>query len=162
MKMNGTGRVGVAGALAMAALLSGCGNNQVRTGGADAAPVAGAAAAVGATLEARAEQRWQLLIDGKPELAYDYLSPGYKQTRGRDEYAEITRNKPVKWVGVDFQDQDCDGEVCKVRLMITYTLDMPVQMVGKVESVDFVTENWLWIDGAWYYLPATDAQQGLR
>lgn len=162
MKMNTRTKGCVLGMLMLSVLLGGCSGTQVRNAGTGADSAATVTAAVGGTLEARAEQRWQLLIDGKPELAYDYLSPGYKQTRGRDEYAEITRNKPVKWVGVDFQDQDCDGEVCKVRLMITYTLDMPVQMVGKVESVDFVTENWLWIDGDWYYLPATDAQQGLR
>jgi hypothetical protein len=34
--------------------------------------------------------------------------------------------------------------------------------VGKVDSVDFQIENWLWIDDNWYFLPATDTQKGLR
>lgn len=113
-------------------------------------------------LAGRAEQRWKYLIEGKPELAYDYLSPGYRETRARDEYAELMRSRPVRWTGVQYQDQECDGEVCKVRLMITYSLEMPVAMVGKVDSVDFQIENWLWIDDNWYFLPATDTQKGLR
>lgn len=119
-------------------------------------------ATAGTAVEQRAEQRWTYLINGQPDLAYAYLTPGYRQTRSRDEYSEIMRDRPVKWVGVNFQDKDCEGQSCKVRLMITYTLDMPVQMVGKVESVDFVTETWLWIEGDWYFLPTADPKRGLR
>lgn len=161
--MNTNQTVARLGLLLLTVALAACGNN-VRTGGAAEGTDAAKAspAALGGTVEERATRRWQLLIDGKADQAYDYLSPGYKQTRGREEYAELMRSRPVKWVGVAYQDQDCDGEVCKVRLMISYSLDMPVQMVGRVESVDFVTENWLWIDDGWYYLPVTDAQRGLR
>lgn len=167
MSMNARQTMGRLGMLLLASTLVACGGNQVRTG--DATSTRGPAGsqkaaevASGSTLEERATRRWQLLIDGKPDLAYEYFSPGYKQTRSREEYTELMHRRPVKWVSVHYQDQDCDGEICKVRLMIGYTLDMPVQMVGRVESVDFVTENWLWMDGDWYHLPASDARQGLR
>lgn len=164
--MNTNQAVARLGTLLLAAALTACGTGQVRIGttadGTADVSAKGASTALGSSVEERATRRWQLLIDGKPDLAYDYLSPGYRQTRGRQEYSDLMRSRPVRWVGVAFQDQDCDGEVCKVRLMISYSLDMPVQMVGRVESVDFVTENWLWIDDGWYYLPATDAQRGLR
>lgn len=151
--------------LAAAVFLGGCASNSSRTDAAgettSTAPISSAATPAMALAE-RAETRWKMLIEGKPELAYDYLSPGYRETRDRNEYAEIMRSRPVKWTGVQYQDQECEGEVCKVRLMITYSLEMPVAMVGKVDSVDFQLETWLWIDDNWYYLPATDAQKGLR
>lgn len=153
--------------LLSAALLAmaGCASQSTKppaAGGAEASTPMSNAANPALALAGRAEQRWKYLIEGKPELAYDYLSPGYRETRARDEYAELMRSRPVRWTGVQYQDQECDGEVCKVRLMITYSLEMPVAMVGKVDSVDFQIENWLWIDDNWYFLPATDTQKGLR
>lgn len=145
--------------------LAGCAGQSTKpaSGGAEsAAPVSNKSSNPALALAGRAEQRWKYLIEGKPELAYDYLSPGYRETRARDEYAELMRSRPVRWTGVQYQDQECDGEVCRVRLMITYSLEMPVAMVGKVDSVDFQIENWLWIDDNWYFLPATDTQKGLR
>ena len=161
MKINPT-RAYVA--IGIALTLAACAGKTPRTESAStdgASPVSSKATPALALAE-RAEQRWKYLIGGQPDLAYDYLSPGYRETRARDEYAEIMRARPVKWTGVQYQDQECDGEVCKVRLMITYSLDMPVAMVGKIDSVDFQIENWLWIEDNWYFLPATDAQKGLR
>ena len=62
-----------------AASLAGC-------AGGPAASKADAPAASGAkSVEARAQQRWDLLVAGKAAQAYDFFSPGYRQVKDRED-----------------------------------------------------------------------------
>jgi hypothetical protein len=106
------------------------------------------------SLEARSEKRWQHIIAGEFEKAYTYLSPGYRQTRALDQYVENLANRPVRWTEADYEDQSCSSEdVCTVKVMIKFNMDMPVTNVGRVESLDYLEEKWLRVDGVWYFLP---------
>lgn len=104
------------------------------------------------SLPLRSAMRWNLIIEGKPELAYDYLSPGYRATRERDDYANRIRNRPVKWTKIAYVDHDCgSSDACSVKLNIDFKLNMP--QVGEVESTDVLIEQWVKSDGQWYFLP---------
>ena len=49
------------------------------------------------TMEERVSKRWDLLIAHKAEEAYEYLSPGFRQTKPKDEYAREMNGRPVTW-----------------------------------------------------------------
>ena len=36
----------------------------------------------------RAQQRWQHIIDGHADLAYDYMTPGARSTKTREAWAK--------------------------------------------------------------------------
>jgi hypothetical protein len=131
-------------AAAASSLLGGCAS----TGGAGGG-TKGESADV---LQKRSVERWDLLIAHKAEKAYDYLSPGFRETRKREVYAEEMNNRGVRWNKVSYGSQDCDGDTCKVHLFVDYKVDMGV-MAGKVPAGSPVTETWVKIDGRWYYLP---------
>jgi hypothetical protein len=100
----------------------------------------------------RAVKRWTNIIGGEFDAAYDVLSPGYRQTHERKEYADIMRNRPVRWTNAKFLDQSCDSpEVCSVKIMIEFTISMPG--VGTVPSQDVLLEKWIKSGDAWYFLP---------
>lgn len=104
------------------------------------------------TLENRAVERWQLLIDGKPDQAYDYLTPGYRATRSRESYAQAFRPATLRWRSIEWRRAECtEPDSCQARLLLTYTVTM--QGAGEAFSVREVMENWLRVDGQWYYLP---------
>jgi len=104
------------------------------------------------SLPLRSALRWNLIIDGKPEQAYDYLTPGYRMTRERGDYANRISNRPVKWTKVSYVDHDCgSADACSVKLNIDFKINMP--QVGEVESTDVLIEQWVKSDGQWYFLP---------
>jgi hypothetical protein len=103
-------------------------------------------------VQARAMERWDFLIAHKAEKAWDYLSPGYRETKPRDAYAQEMNGRGIRWSKVHFGSQQCDADVCKVRLSVDYavTLGGPA---GKVQSMGLVVENWVKVKGQWYFLP---------
>jgi hypothetical protein len=114
-----------------------------------------------AALPERVANRWKTIVARDFESAFDFLSPGYQQTRTRDDYAEVMRNRPIKWTNATFTDQACtSADVCTVNVTIEYEFDMPVAGVGIVKQFAPVAEKWLRIDGVWYYLPATGGSAG--
>jgi hypothetical protein len=113
-------------------------------------------------VERRALERWALLIEHKAEKAYDYLSPGYRQTKSRDEYAKDMNNRPVRWSKVMPYRQACDKpDVCELDLQVDFETQMP-GMRQSVASVGFVNETWIRTGGKWYLLPKAKDQAGRK
>jgi hypothetical protein len=129
-----------------ALLLSACAG----TGGSrDAAGGAGTMA----DLEQRALQRWQWLIERKPEQAYAYLTPGYRSTRTLAEYQGAPQNPAVRWTGISWHQAECEQpDSCQVALMLDYQMAAPG--AGNIPGIQQLTERWLRIDGTWFHLPA--------
>lgn len=107
----------------------------------------------GGVAERRAVERWGFLINGQAEKAYDYLSPGYRATKNREEYAKEMGNRPIRWSKVTPSSKTCSKpEVCVLGLQVDYSARLPG--VGKtVESIGFVQETWVKVKGKWWLLP---------
>lgn len=103
-------------------------------------------------IRTRAVERWDLLIARKAEKAWDYLSPGYRETKPRDTYAQEMNARGIGWSKVRFGSQECEADVCKVRLSVDYTVNLGGP-AGKVGSMGLVVEIWVKARGQWYYLP---------
>ncbi len=104
-------------------------------------------------LETRAKQRWDLLIAGKALEAWEYLSPGYRQTRDAQRYADDMRNRPTRWLSAGVNSVECEDEdVCVVVVRMEFEAPVPGRS-GGARAEGWVRENWLRIDGAWYHVP---------
>ena len=103
-------------------------------------------------IQARAIQRWDFLIEHHAEKAWDYLSPGYRETKPREAYAKEMNARGVNWTKVSFNSQKCDADVCTVHLAVDYTINMGAG-IGKVASMGPITETWIKVKGQWYFLP---------
>ena len=91
----------------------------------------------------RAEARWQLLIKGDLAGAYEFMSAGSKATTPLDLYKAKIR--PGGWRQASVQKVDCEAEVCRVVMKITYDRK---QMTG-IETP--LSETWIIEKGsAWY------------
>ena len=66
----------------------------------------------------RAKARWQRLIAGDLAGAYAYLSPATRATLSVDAYR--ARHKVGMYRSVKIDDVNCEGEVCTVKLSLTY------------------------------------------
>ncbi len=101
----------------------------------------------------RAVERWNFLIAHQAEKAYDYLSPGYRATKSREEYAKEMNNRPVRWKTAKFVEQKCDQDVCDVVIEVTYLAKVNAGTEREVESTSQVNEHWIREQGKWYLLP---------
>lgn len=139
--------------LSSAVALAGCATSGDRSAPAKAAGTSDASPE--SILAERATTRWKLMIAGKAAEAYDYLSPGYRSLKTREQYAADMQNRPVRWKGVRHQSVECPppGEYCDVTVEIDYEVTSPLPGVGAVASKAPVTERWIVLDGVWYLVP---------
>jgi hypothetical protein len=155
MKLIGLKLAIVCGALALGACKTTggssapAGNDQKN----DAAPTS-AAAVSAATVAQRAEARWDHVINKRFDEAYDMFTPGYRQSMPREDYVNTIKNRPLKWTEAKTVDQVCTNALsCRVKVKIKFFLTMPG--AGDIHSEDHIYEDWLQVNGAWYYLPKT-------
>ncbi len=140
-------------------LVSGCASQSAKT---DSASGKGGADAAAKIVNKRSIERWEFLIAHKADKAYDYLSPGFKATKKREDYAKEMNDRPVQWKKVLPYSQVCDKpDVCTVSIQVDADVKMPG--VGKmVSSVGFVTETWIRTHGKWYFLPDSKKVTGRK
>jgi hypothetical protein len=107
------------------------------------------------SIDTRAVERWNYLIAHQAEKAYDYLSPGTRETQTRESYAAAMNNRPVRWSSAKFNHKECDADRCKVYVDVSYSLAMPgAGGAGRtVESSSTQSEIWVRVDGEWFFLP---------
>ncbi len=108
-----------------------------------------------AGVEKRAAERWNFLIAHQAEKAYDYLSPGTRETMTRESYAAAMNTRPVQWTAAKFNHKECDADRCKVYIDVSYSVAMPGGgAVGKpIESTSTQSETWVRVKDDWYFLP---------
>jgi hypothetical protein len=96
----------------------------------------------------RAEARWQLLIKGDVQGAYQYLSAGSKAATSQAHY--MGKIKPGIWREAKVDEVSCEAEICKVRMLITYELRRRgTPLDTRVQTP--VPETWIIENGsAWY------------
>ena len=122
-----------AGALALGAGLAGC---------ASLSPESSAEAKQKVVAE-KAEARWQLLLKGDLDGAYQFLSAGSKAATPLALYK--AKVKPGLWRAAKVDKVSCEAELCKVEMLITYDY----RNVKGIETP--LPETWIIENGsAWY------------
>lgn len=100
-------------------------------------------------LRARAEARWQALIAGDFDKAYEFETPAYRQVYNAKQYrarfGSGLRWQQAKVVTVDLKSP----EVAMVTLEIDYSFH--VAGTGMMDNKGSVTETWLWVEGQWWH-----------
>jgi hypothetical protein len=91
----------------------------------------------------KAQARWDELLKGNVDAAYQFLSAGSKAATPLSAYK--AKIKPGMWRAAKVDKIDCEREVCKVIMLITYDAKL---MKGIQTPFD---ENWIIENGsAWY------------
>lgn len=91
----------------------------------------------------RAQARWQVLIKGDVEGAYQFLSSGSKAATSLEAYKSKTR--PGIWRGAKVDQVECEAEICKVVMQITYDTK-PMKGIQTPFNESWIIEN----GSAWY------------
>jgi len=124
----------LASALLGAALLAGCAAPSVQVAPEDA-------------VRLRAKARWDALIAGEFEKAYQFLQPSYRPLRDFDSYRRTVAGGLSKWTGADVVGVECAAEACTARIRIDY--QVPAMMRGATLNTHY-DEKWVSEKGNWW------------
>ena len=104
------------------------------------------------TLEERAQARWDLVLARDFEAAWEYLTPGFRQTTNRYDYARDMAGRPLRWLSAEVVAQDCEEDLCKINVLVGYqAIGAPAGM-GQMRLSREIEETWIRLDGAWWFV----------
>ena len=96
----------------------------------------------------RAMQRWEHLLAGELDLAYDYLSPGTRALMSAKQYKG--RIRLGLWRGAKIQSVECVDNACKVNVIVEYSYR---RSRFRQDGETVVSEDWVYDDGMWWHVP---------
>lgn len=105
------------------------------------------------TVEERAQARWEAMAAGDFEEAWNYYSPGYRDTTPVEAFAEDMRRRPVRWTGAEVLGAECDGDRCKVSARVSYRIPSGPTGIEDMEPSRHVNETWIRTRDQWWYAP---------
>lgn len=103
-------------------------------------------------VKALATQRWQYLVEGDFDKAYEMATPGFRKVRNLRDYRVRKSAVPVKWMQAEVLRVVCTPlEVptkCVVRIKLDSKPVVPTGFTGVLSSG--IDETWLFEDGRWW------------
>lgn len=102
-------------------------------------------------VKALANQRWQYLIAGDFDKAYEMATPGFRKIRNLRDYRVRKSAVPVKWLAAEVLRVECTPAEtptkCAVAIKLTSEAMVPGAPKGPLSSR--IDEVWLYEDGRW-------------
>jgi hypothetical protein len=96
-----------------------------------------------ALVSERINARWQALIKGDVDTAYTYMSAASQEAMPLKVYK--VKHKPGMWRSVRIESLQCEAEICKAKMILTYDHE---RMKGIQTPFE---ESWIIEKGtAWY------------
>jgi hypothetical protein len=104
-------------------------------------------------LSERVLERWALILAKRGQEAFDYLSPAYRSGKDPETYAKELATRPLRWKVLGIQSSNCAKEnACEITVWSESEITMAAG-TGATGVFGGHIEEWLKIDGTWYYLP---------
>lgn len=117
-----------------------------------AAVLAGCAAPIPVKPEAavreRAKERWQALLGGNTEKAYNMMAPGYRAVTSLNSYRSGMGGS-VQWVGAEVVAVNCETEKCTARLRVDARPMIGMRQGGVIST--HLDETWVLESGQWWF-----------
>jgi hypothetical protein len=106
-------------------------------------------------IEERATARWEALFSGDLADAYEYLTPGYRSSVSSLQYQRSIIIQKITWTSAKYMESNCEETTCDVKVSLGFTVYGALPGVNSFEGTQMVEETWMWIDGQWYFVPAS-------
>lgn len=106
------------------------------------------------SVEKRAIARWDALLSDDIAVAYEYLSPGFRSSVTMMQYQKSLLLKKVRWTEANYIESECTEKICKVRILLTYTIYGALVGVKSFSGNESIEESWIKSANEWYLVPA--------
>lgn len=108
----------------------------------------------GEVVQERAQARWDHRIAQEYAKAWEYFTPGYRETSPVDQYVASIQRRPVRWEVAEVLSADCEEARCDVVVELTYSLPRASAGLDTVKSTRPISETWIFSRGQWWFTPA--------
>ena len=107
-------------------------------------------------LEDSVNNRWQQMIVGDYQQAYEYMTPAYRNIESLAAFSLRTESAKLKvnWINAIFKSKQCQEDFCKVIVELEYKYSFPRRSMGQVQLKTEVSENWILINKKWHFVPS--------
>jgi hypothetical protein len=92
---------------------------------------------------ARAQARWDAMVAGSLDKAYEFISPAGRLAMPLQEYR--LRVNTQYWRKVKVRNATCEPDLCEVVLDFEYVLN-------GLQLSQVITEKWILESGEWWYV----------
>jgi hypothetical protein len=99
----------------------------------------------------RAQARWDALLEGDYEAAWDYYSPGFRDRVSVTELASELGGRPFRYEGAEIRRVACEDQRCEVRVAVEFEIPSAPNHLSGFRSRQGIEEIWLFIDDQWWY-----------
>jgi len=99
-------------------------------------------------LAERAEQRWQALIAGDFDQAYEYETPGYRAVYSKKAF-QNRFGQNIRWQNVQVRDVTIADDMAEVLVLIGFQALSPGG--HPIDGERPIWERWQLVDGKWWY-----------
>ena len=103
------------------------------------------------SVEERAQARWDHVVAREFEQAYEFFSPGYRETTPLHEYMIDVLSRPVRWVEAEVIGASCLEDVCRLSVQVTYQPATGPGHFRQLRPTRTIEERWIRIDGVWWH-----------
>lgn len=95
-----------------------------------------------------ATQRWQALLSGDFDKAYEFTTPSYRQIKSAATYRLQKQALLVKWISAEVVGAKCDGPKCDLFYKLEFKPLVPMRFDGTLFSGN--SEVWVFEGGQWW------------
>lgn len=102
----------------------------------------------------QAQARWQALLEGRLETAYEYLAPTYREVNSFAVYRKKMQRINL-WKSFELDEVTCEEERCIVKLNAVMQVPAPHPRGEPMETFSSLNEVWVY-DATlkkWFYVP---------
>jgi len=103
------------------------------------------------TVEQLAEARWRAIMERDFERSYEFYTPGFRDTMRMVDYEREMARRPFRYLGLDVQPADCEGDRCEIRVRLTYQAVGAPAGQHRVRLTQDLTETWIRLEDQWWY-----------
>ena len=108
---------------------------------------------VASAVQSRAVERWNHLISGDFDKAYDFMSPGVRAIMPLDVYRSRVSGSSIRWKKATIGAVECEHELCNVVVQLEYVYMGSIRSAYGQETTTELREKWIYIDGEWWFVP---------
>lgn len=103
-------------------------------------------------VKALANQRWQHLIAGDFDKAYEMATPSYRQLRDVRYYRNKRTLTPVKWLAAEVVNVSCEPAEAATKCSVRIKLDSKPLVRTKFDGIlsAGIDETWVYENGRWW------------
>lgn len=105
------------------------------------------------SIEERVLARWNYMIEREFAQAWEYYTPGYRQTMPRDQFEDDMKRRPIRWYEAELNSVECQENRCSVTVDITYRAVSAPHGQSRMRLTRPLSETWVRMDDQWWYSP---------